>query len=84
MPPPERETRNLVAPADEATVQARDAAVLNALKLRTWTTDGLMTVLPQEPGQTVDQRKTALSSALIRLRLKKRIQAADGETWSLA
>ena len=72
----------MVAPAAEPTVTARDAAILSALRLRPWTTDGLLTVLPVEPGQTIEQRKAALSSALIRLSLKKQIQAAGG-AWRL-
>jgi hypothetical protein len=65
-------------------VAARDKAILAAVKMRRWSSTGLSTVLPNEPGQTVEQRQVALSSALIRLRVKQQIrQTSDGE-WELA
>jgi hypothetical protein len=60
-------------------VTARDAAILQAVRLRPWTTDALMSVMPVEEGQTVEQRKTALKSALIRMRVKKQIDEVDGQ-----
>lgn len=72
-----------VAPAPADVVAARDQAILDALKIRPWSTDGLITVLPAEPGLTPDQRTAALSSALIRLRLKKRIVQTSEGTWAL-
>jgi hypothetical protein len=72
-------TQLLVAPATAEIVAARDAAILKAVTLRPWKTEALLTVLPEEPGQTPEQRKAALDSALIRLRVKKRIQVTpDG------
>lgn len=71
--------RNLVAPAPEDVVKARDHAILEALKLRRWLPAGLISVLPQEQGQTGEERKRALDSALIRLQVKGFIrQLEDG------
>lgn len=64
-------------------VAARDRAILEALTIRPWSTEGLLTVMPAEPGLTPDQKLVALNSALIRLRVKKRITAIDGK-WALA
>ena len=72
-----------MAPAPRDIVSARDAAILQALKVRPWATDSLLNVLPEEPGQSDEQRKTALSSALIRLRVKKQIDQVQG-LWRLA
>jgi hypothetical protein len=69
-----RNTRNLVAPAAEEIVKARDAAIVAALKVRPWKYEGLLSVLPTEPGQTPAQRETALTSALIRLKTKKLVE----------
>ncbi len=71
-----------VAPASVEVVKARDEAILAALKVRPWPYGGLLTVLPDEPGQTFDQRETALKSALIRLRVKKLI-CEVGDVWRL-
>lgn len=53
------------------------------MKIRPRSEDSLLEVLPFEPAQTIDQRRTALSSALIRLRVKRLIQQ-EGETWRAA
>jgi len=71
-----------VAPASTDVVAARDTAILNAVKLRPWSTDALLTVLPQEPGATNEQRVAARDSALIRLRVKKLIKQVN--TWIAA
>lgn len=72
-----------VAPASEEVVKARDEAILDALKLRPWTTDALITVLPIELDQTALQREVALKSALMRLNVRKQIKQVDGK-WVLA
>lgn len=72
-----------VSPASSETVHARDASILRAVKTRAWSTDGLLTVLPLEPGQTPEQRTAARDSALIRLRVKKLIKCTD-EGWVAA
>lgn len=83
-PPPARSPASAsVAPASADVVAARDKAIVDALKIRTRTFGGLRDVLPVEAGQTDDQRDAALSSALIRLRVKKVIRP-DGESWAIA
>jgi len=64
-------------------VAARDKAIVEALKVRTRTAQELFACLPYERGLTHDQQDAALSSALIRLRVKKIIKA-DGEGWAIA
>jgi len=73
----------MVAPAVEPVVKARDAAIVGALRMRKWTAEGLLHVLPVEVGQTADERKTALENALIRLSARKQILQLGGE-WALA
>lgn len=79
----------MTAPATVDVVMARDAAILGALKLRPWPEDGLLTVLPDEPGLALEQKQAALHGALIRLRLKgdrsgtDRIVCTEG-VWRMA
>lgn len=72
-----------MAPASADVVAARDKAIVDALKIRPWTTDALMTVMPHEADLTLEQRRAALSSALIRLRVKKVITSTEAG-WTLA
>jgi hypothetical protein len=72
-----------VASAPVDIVTARDQAILAAIRLRPWTAEGLVSVLPAEPGQTDTERRTALSSALIRLRVKKQAIEVNGQ-WRAA
>lgn len=66
-------------------MKARDAAIVGALKIRPWLQEGLLAVLPDEPGQVPAQREAALHSALIRLRVKKQIeQLTDGQWRAIA
>lgn len=80
VPPPRRLTQAQlgVAPASSDVVKARDAAILEALDIRPRSADALLDVMPEEPGQTPEQKRTALSSALVRLRVKKQIDLVDG------
>lgn len=73
-----------VAPASTDIVSARDAAILQAVKMRPWSTEALLTVLPPEPGATDEQRVAARDSALIRLRVKKLIKQVNDNTWVAA
>lgn len=72
-----------VQPASPEAVAARDAAILQALKLRPWKTEALLSVMPEETTLTPPQRQAALSSALIRLRVRGHIKSVDG-VWALA
>lgn len=72
-----------MAPASEQIVTRRDRAILDALQIRAWTTKELLSVMPVEANQNLEQRTTARDSALIRLRVKQRIQEVDGQ-WRLA
>jgi hypothetical protein len=73
----------MVAPATEDIVKARDQAILGALKLRPWPEGGLLTVLPDEPTLTLEQKQAALHSALIRLRVKGLARCTEG-VWRAA
>ena len=63
-------------------VPARDDAIRKALKSGPKRTSVLLGHMPEEPGQTLEQREDALRNALTRLRLKKQI-AIVGEGWAL-
>lgn len=72
-----------VRPASEDVVKARDAAILERLRIGPATTAALITVMPDEPGFSPEDREAACHSALIRLRVKKRIRSVvDG--WATA
>jgi hypothetical protein len=72
-----------VSPASAEIVHARDAAIMRAVRLRPWSTDALLTVLPLEPGQTSEQRVAARDSAIIRLKVKQLIRSTE-EGWVAA
>lgn len=56
---------------------------MRAVRLRPWSTDALLTVLPLEPGQTSEQRVAARDSAIIRLKVKQLIRSTE-EGWVAA
>lgn len=68
-----------VVPASPDVVKARDAAILEALAIRPRTTDALLDVMPPEPGLTPEQKNAALSSALVRLRVKQKVDLVEGQ-----
>lgn len=74
------DARLSVAPASPDVVRARDAAILEALSIRPRSSESLLEVLPPEPGLTPEQKQAALSSALIRLRVKRQVDLVEG-TW---
>lgn len=71
------------APTAPDVVKARDTAIVDALRLRRWNRPGLLTVLPQEPGQTAHERARALDTALLRLSVKAQIRKLPDETYEL-
>jgi hypothetical protein len=75
--PPATGPAATVAPASKEIVTARDQAIVEAVKIRPRSTEGLLEVLPIEPGQTSEQRRVARDSAIIRLRVKKLIVLAE-------
>ena len=69
--------------AEVSNIQARDAAIKFALRTGPRPSSELIDALPREPGQTPEQRESALRNALSRLKVKKEIkQVAEG--WALA
>lgn len=65
-------------------VPARDAAILARITRGPATAGELLSVLPAEPGQTHEQRETAVRNALTRLRVKRQIVQAEHGTWKPA
>jgi hypothetical protein len=65
-------------------VKARDAAILEALRIRPRTAIEVLSILPAEDGQHGDQRIAARDSALIRLRVKKLIRQRPDGQWEAA
>jgi hypothetical protein len=59
-------------------VKARDAAILERLRIGPATLEQLVTVMPSEDGHDENDRRAACSSALIRLRVKRQITNVDG------
>lgn len=72
-----------VRPASEDVVKARDAAILGRLRISPATEAALVTVLPEEPGQTMGDRQAACRSALIRLRVKGLARSVE-DGWAIA
>jgi len=70
-------------PAAAGAVQARDEAIVNALRKGPAATHDLLPALPAEPGQTPEQRDNALRNTLTRLRCKKRIKQLERGEWAL-
>jgi hypothetical protein len=71
-------------PATAEIVQARDAAILGALKKGKKPFGTLRDAMPVEDGQDDTQRRQACSNALTRLRIKKQIRSTDDGEWELS
>jgi hypothetical protein len=71
-------------PATAEIVQARDAAILGALKKGKKPFGTLRDAMPVEDGQDDSQRRQACSNALTRLRIKKQVRSTDDGEWELA
>lgn len=65
-------------------MKARDAAILERLRIAPGTLEQLATVLPTEDGQSEADRQVACRSALIRLRVKGQIRAVMEGGWAIA
>lgn len=59
-------------------MKARDAALLDRLRIGPATLEQLVTVMPTEDGHGEADRQAACRSALIRLGVKKQIKAMGG------
>lgn len=71
-------------PASEATVKARDAAILRLLASGPKSVAVLRDGLPMEEGVvTEEQRQMACSNALTRLSIKKQVRKVE-DGWALA
>jgi len=65
-------------------VKARDAAILEAVRIRPRSAAEVLSVMPVETWQHADQKIAARDSALIRMRVKKLIRQRPDGLWEAA